>query len=108
MARRKKQQIPATEVIKACAWCRTRIPPDAEHIAISARVRLGVDLRGTEGTAVPLALVSIPKTIYAIVPPRDSPARKDGKDLVFVVCSDHCGIALQTALGEDLQLSPET
>jgi hypothetical protein len=38
------------------------------------------------------------KTIWSIVPPADSDARKDGKDIMFTLCSEECGDQLKETL----------
>jgi len=47
---------------------------------------------------MPVKISTLGKTIWSIVPPADSDARKDGNDLMFTLCSEECGDQLKEAL----------
>jgi hypothetical protein len=89
----------------SCAWCEDEIPDDVEVFTIGAKAKPGIDLTETEGTIVPLHLIRANKTVSAMVPTRDSPAAKDGHDLMFMVCSQSCAQALSNALENDWKLA---
>lgn len=93
---RKKKLVSWELVSSMCAWCGKRIAEDSEVFSIGARARPGVDLK-REGHVLELE-VSPTRTIYAIVPTADSQARMAGWDLLFVICSEACGIALRAML----------
>lgn len=88
-------------LLNTCAWCGTLIPEDTEVFSLTGKLKPGVDLKGAEGTVIPLTLEIIDKVVLAIVPTADSPAKKEGKDIPFMVCSDECGSALGEALAQE-------
>ncbi|MEW6751625.1 MAG: hypothetical protein AB1505_11715 [Candidatus Latescibacterota bacterium] len=100
-----KELADTTAAMGTCAWCARRIPPDAERFCLGAKARPGVDLGPCEGGVITLALVEPRRTVTAIVPTRDSQARREGNDLLFAVCSQTCGRALRAALQHQLDLT---
>ena len=47
------------DLTSTCAWCGKRVSEDVEVFGLGARARAGVDLRGVEGTIIPLSLGSL-------------------------------------------------
>ena len=88
-----------------CCWCEDDIPPDDEVFTIGAKAKPGIDLGAQEGKLIPLFLIQADKTISAIVPGRDSQARRDDHDLIFMVCSQSCAQSLSNALENDWKLA---
>ena len=84
-----------------CAWCNARILEDHEVFSIATQKLPGIDLSDHEGKLIPLHLALVKKRIEGFVAPKDSPAKKDGYDVVFVACSENCGSALKTALQKE-------
>ncbi|HSB10089.1 MAG TPA: hypothetical protein VLM38_11440 [Blastocatellia bacterium] len=103
--RRKTRDRSQERLLSTCAWCGTRIPEDTEVFTFSAKVNPGVDLKGDEGSVIPLTLRIPGKIVPAIVPTADSPAKKEGKDLLFMICGDDCGTALRQALEREISLA---
>jgi hypothetical protein len=97
MAKRKRRARQDALVL-TCTWCNATIPPDTEMFSIATKKRAGIDLSDHEGKLIPFHLVLAKKRIEGFVAPKDSPAKKDGYDVVFVACSENCGRALKTAL----------
>ena len=98
---------PEEVAILTCAWCDDEIPDDVEVFTIGAKAQTGVDLSGAQGKTIPLSLIRANKTVSAIVPTRDSPAVKDGYDLIFMVCSQSCAQALSNGLENDWKLGED-
>jgi hypothetical protein len=91
-----------------CSWCEDEIPDDIEVFTIGAKAKPGIDLAEAEGKIIPLSLIRANKTVSAIVPTRDSPAVKDGYDLMFMVCSQSCAQALSNGLENDWKVEEST
>jgi hypothetical protein len=98
--RRNRRDHLQERLLNTCAWCGALIPEDTEVFSLSAKLKPGVDLKKDEGTVMPLTLELIHKVVLAIVPRADSPAKKEGKDVLFMICSDDCGTALREALNQ--------
>jgi len=86
------------EMSHVCAWCNKVIDKDSEVFAIGAKARKGMNLKPYEGSEIQIALTQINKTVPAIVPTRNSEARKAGNDLLFMVCGKKCGELLKKAV----------
>ncbi len=89
--------------MRVCAWCGMELAPDAELFSLGAKVRPEVDLEGPAGTVIPL-YVDPGKTILGIVSGSDSEAKKQGNDILFVICSESCGKSLRKALQRQVAL----
>jgi hypothetical protein len=88
-----------------CAWCNREIAEDGERIAINSRFRDKKDFRKHEGMVVSFVLADAGRTVTAYVVTRDSPAKKEGKEVIFQVCSDRCDLELSTAMSKEMNLS---
>jgi hypothetical protein len=87
-----------------CAWCEEEIPEGHEVLGVPAKLRPEQVRKEWAGTIQPLRLVWAQRTLPMMVVSEDSPAKRDGKDAMFMVCSDSCGRALQAALRKDIDL----
>ena len=79
-----------------CGWCGEPIAEDAEIVTLGASVEEKERLRDLEGEIIPLPVGD--RTVDAVVVMADSPAKKAGRDLMFIVCSEGCASHLREAL----------
>jgi hypothetical protein len=86
-----------------CGWCRREIGEDKPVIGISMKYRDPKDYRRYQGKVVQFGLSSGRTVIAGVVKP-DSPAKKEGKDVIFMVCSDRCGHELSAAIRQESRL----
>ncbi len=89
------------EPVHVCAWCNKVIDKDSEVFAVGAKARKGMNLKPYEGSIIPITLTHINKTVPAVVPTRNSEAKKDGNDLLFMICRKKCGELLKKALQKE-------
>ena len=87
-----------------CGWCNRRIGHEDERISINARFRDQKDYRKNEGTMVSFTFADVGRAVVAYVVTRDSPAKKEGKEVIFQVCSDRCGLELTAAMDKEMNL----
>ena len=85
-----------------CGWCGKAIGEDDPVGAVGAGVHKGIDLSLVEGKVIQLAFTASGKTVPAGVAAFDSDAKAEGKDVVFMVCSDACGQQVQEAFADEL------
>lgn len=90
--------IPDEDALKECAWCGGKIDEFEEVFATDARLQPEVDLREYQGHCIQIDLISQKKALNGMVTVEDSAARADGKDLMFLVCSEKCRRELNNAL----------
>ena len=97
-------RVPPEQAIGKCSWCRQPIPDDTPVFGLSGKKRPGMDLSEFEGGAIQISLVSQDRQVIAIVPTADSEARRDGNDIMFMVCSEVCGFDMKATLEDEIAL----
>ena len=85
-----------------CGWCGKVIDKDEPVFAVGARVHEGIDLSLVEGNVIELSFSVSNRKVLAAVAAFDSDAKAEGKDVVFMVCSDVCGKQVQAAFADEL------
>ena len=96
--------IPDKEALSRCAWCQDRIYDDMEVFGFGAKLNPDVDLSEYESHCIQLYLVSSEKPVYMMVTAQDSEAKSEGKDCMFLVCSEGCGKKLKDILEKEISL----
>jgi hypothetical protein len=88
----------------SCAWCRKAIPEGVEVFTVGARAKPGVDLSAHEGALLAVFLEGEGRGVKAVVVTNDSPAKREGYDLLFVACSESCAEELRGRIGRELEV----
>ena len=91
-----------------CGWCGKEIGEDEPVVAIGGRTHAGLDLSLLQGKVVELKFEAVDRIILAGVSAFDSDAKSEGKDLIFMTCSDECGREMQAAFAQDLARAVST
>lgn len=81
-----------------CAWCTRRISANQKVFGIELRLRPEAFREFDRGTVQPLLLAASGRTVPMMILREDSPAKLDGKDALFQLCSEMCAVNLQQAL----------
>lgn len=100
--KRKKPKV--KKVLTTCCWCDKKIGENQEVLALGCRKQPEIDISKYEGDIMPVVIATIGKTLWAIVPTEESDPRKEGKDFMFTLCSDECGIELKEALAQEKEI----
>ena len=87
---------------RECGWCGCSIDDDDPVVAVGARVHEGIDLSRVEGKVIEIAFTVAGKTVLAAVTGFQSEAKIEGKDIIFMVCSDDCGSQLRLVFADEL------
>ena len=96
--------IPDKEALSRCAWCQSHINDTMEVFGFGAKLKPGIDLSEYESHCIEIDLVSKEKSVYMMVTAKGSEARNDGKDCMFLVCSERCGKKLKNVLEKEISL----
>ena len=96
--------IPDNEALSKCAWCESYITEYMEVFGFGAKLKPKVDLSEYEGHCIEIDLVSEEKSVYMMVTGRGSEAKNEGKDGMFLVCSEACAKKLKNVLEQDISL----
>ena len=92
------------EVISKCAWCRNKLNQNSEAFGLGAKVKSGSDLSAYKGKSVLLTIVSDDRNVPMVVAADGTEAKNDGNDVMFLLCSEKCGIEMKTALEREILL----
>ena len=84
-----------------CAWCGFDLRH--RHTAQVVKARTVRGLPECEGEFVPFKLAKSGRTItgFCFVT-SDSPAKREGIDVIFAACSQECALALKAAVQEEI------
>ena len=96
--------IPDEVALTRCGWCNQWVSEDVEVFAFGARLRPGIDLAEYQSHCIEIGMVSKEKPVYALVTVDGSDAKNDGKDLMFLTCSEACGLKLKEALEKEVSI----
>jgi hypothetical protein len=96
--------IPDKEALSKCAWCQNQISDDMEVFGLGAKLKPNVDLSEYENHCIEIDLVSEEKLVYMMMSAQGSQAKSEGKDCMFLVCSEGCGKKLKDVLEKEISL----
>lgn len=96
--------IPDSEALSQCAACRDNISEMTEVFGLGVKLKPEVDLSEFESHCIEIDLVSEEKSAYMMVTAQGSEAKDDGKDGMFLVCSESCGKQLKQVLEKEISL----
>ena len=96
--------IPDEEALGQCAACRGTINELTEVFGLGAKLKPNVDLSEFESHCIEIDLISEEKPVYMMVTVQGSEAKNDGKDCMFLVCSESCGQKLKKVLEKEISL----
>jgi len=96
--------IPDSEALSQCAACGGHIDETSEVFGLGVKFKPDIDLAEFESHCIEIDLVSEKKSAYMMVTAQGSEAKDDGKDGMFLVCSEGCGRQLKQVLEKEVSL----
>ena len=96
--------IPDSEALSQCAACRGQINEMSEVFGLGVKLKPDIDLSEFETHCIEIDLVSADKPVYMMVTARASEAKEDGKDGMFLACSESCAKQLKQVLEKEISL----
>ena len=96
--------IPDKDALSQCAWCQNHISDDTEVFGVGAKLKPDIDLSEYESHCIQISLVSEEKPFYMMVTAQGSEAKKEGKDGLFLLCSEACGEKLKNVLAKEISI----
>jgi len=86
-----------------CALCEKKMRSGAEVYGLGVKLKEGLEYPGAVGRTMAVHLPVQGREIECMVTADGSQARLEGWDLIFMVCSEDCGVELKSLLEtEDL------
>ena len=92
------EKIDVDHPASCCTWCNKSLINEESVLSVNIKAGEGSNFTKFEGQFVSISLSEENKKVYAFVTTEDSQARKDGYDLLFIVCSESCQENLKKAL----------
>jgi len=83
---------------RTCAWCNKKINESSSVYGMGGKLIQGVDFTKYQGGFMPLYLTLSKKIVPVMIVANDSPAKKDGNDLLYLTCNRICAESLKEAL----------
>jgi hypothetical protein len=96
--------IPDKEALSRCAWCHGHINDEMEVFGFGAKLKPDIDLSQYESHCIQIDLASEDRAVYMLVAAQGSEAKSEGKDGMFLVCSEDCGQKLKEVLENEISL----
>jgi hypothetical protein len=84
-----------------CTWCNKSLIDEESVLSLNIKAGEGSRFTDFAGQFISIALAAEKRDVHAFVTTEDSQARKDGFDLLFIVCSEECRGNLKIALKEE-------
>jgi len=94
----KAKRVPDQTALGRCSWCGRKIKSHEPVYGFGGRKRPGVDITEYEGSAILISLATVQKEVICMVTPPDSPAKADGKDFMFMICSEACADEMKSVM----------
>ncbi len=94
-----------TNISSECAWCGNSLSSAQEFHAVGATAEDADRIKTEDGEhMIGIEFPDLDRTVFALVPPPGSPARKKQHDLWFNLCSESCAQTLRNQLHNNADL----
>jgi len=94
--------VPDDEALSACACCQQDITDDTDIVDIGVQLKPDVDLSAYESHCIEIELESRKQPVYMMVTAARSEAKQEGKDGLFLVCSQACADSFEQSLQSEI------
>ncbi|MHB8894239.1 MAG: hypothetical protein ACYC99_03555 [Candidatus Geothermincolia bacterium] len=101
--------VAAGRLKSVCAWCGGAMPEGNEVFGTGAKIREGIDfVQGSSPEGFLMEVTIAGRRVPTIVTGKDSEARRQGNDLMFMTCSVKCAEELKVALERERDIIEKT
>jgi hypothetical protein len=90
--------IPDDEALSSCACCRREITDETDIIDLGIQVNPNIDLSDYESHCIEIELTSESQPVHMLVAAAHSDAKQEGKDGLFLLCSQTCADSFKRTL----------
>ena len=90
--------IPDDEALSTCACCRKEITDETDIVDLGIQVEPNVDLSAYESHCIEIELASENQPLHMMVTAARSDAKMEGKDGLFLLCSQACADTFKMTL----------
>ena len=96
--------VPDNEALSKCPCCQSEITEFMEVFGLGAKLNPDVDMSEYQGHCIEIELASEDMSVYMMVTGQGSEAKNEGKDAMFLVCSEKCAKKLKNVLEKEISL----
>lgn len=86
------------EALEKCAWCGNRVDEESPVYGLGIKFRPSVDLSEFEGKLVEFSILTQNKKVPMMITTERSEAKEDGRDAMFMTCSNECAKEMRDIL----------
>jgi len=97
--------IPDDEALNQCAGCGNQISDETEIYDLGVQLKPDVDLSEYESHCIEIYLTDDEQPVHMMVTSKRSDARQEGKDGLFLLCSETCLKRFKNRLKNEIQNS---
>ena len=94
--------IPDDDALSACACCQKEITDETDIIDLGIQVNSNVDLSDYASHCIEIELASQSQPVHMLVTAAHSDAKKEGKDGLFLLCSQSCADKFKQILQDEI------
>jgi len=94
--------IPDDEALSACACCQQDITDETDIVDIGVHLKPDVDLSAYESHCIEIKLESRKQSVHMMVTAAHSEAKQEGKDGLFLLCSQACADTFNQTLQNEI------
>ena len=87
--------------LEHCCWCNRLISEESERFSINTKFRDPKDYQKNAGKIIEFYVPRMDRSLMAFAVTRDSEAKKQGYEVMFMICSKSCREELAAALREE-------
>jgi hypothetical protein len=87
--------------LEHCCWCNRLIDEESERFSINTKFQDPKDYEKNAGKIVEFYVPSVDRSIMAFAVTLDSEAKKQGYEVMFMICSESCREELTVAMREE-------
>ena len=94
--------IPDDEALSACAYCHKEITDDTDIVDLGIQLKPDIDLSEYESHCIEIVLTRGTQPVHMMVTAARSDAKQEGKDGLFLVCSQTCADNFSQTLQDEI------
>ena len=94
--------VPDDEALSTCACCQKEITDETDIVDVGIQIKPDLDLSEYESHCIELELASESQPVHMMVTAARSDAKQEGKDGLFLLCSQTCADNFKQTLQNEI------
>ena len=94
--------VPDDEALSTCACCQKEITDETDIVDLGIQIKSSIDLSEYESHCIELELTPESQPVHMMVTAARSDAKQEGKDGLFLLCSQSCAGTFKKTLQDEI------